>query len=152
MPRLVRLIPCTASFPFFPTWILASPVSLDVSVAWSGQSLSGLGAFDSLSLSVSLYFPPGSRTSLYFSPSLSPSLFSLFNLFLFHLFCPSAPSCKTVLPPSELLQHSRRYVTDSGAICVTMSHILQRVRVKCPHPETGMHTNEWASESKVRVS
>lgn len=92
MPRLVHVIPRPASFPFFPTWILARPVSLDVSVAWSGQSQSGLGAFNSLSPSVPLLPSWVSDLSLF----LPPPLYSFFFSFIY--FAPQLPLAKLSFP------------------------------------------------------
>lgn len=117
----VRSLSCCCFFFFSPLFflpglrpvlsVLMSPLPTVAVSIWLWPWRIRFTLFPSLSLN----FPPGSLTSLYFSLSPPP-----FNLFRFHptLFCPSTPLAQPFLSLSELSPLSRRCCrrTASGAI------------------------------------
>lgn len=117
MPPVVQLIPRTACRFFFSLPglrpVLSALMSLLPKVAVSIWLWPWHIRFSLLSLS--LYFPPGSLTSLYFSLTPLPPLF---NLFLFHpnLFCPSAPLAKPSSPSLNFCSTPRGTAAEQTAV------------------------------------
>lgn len=134
MPLAVQLIHHTACLSFFfffsyldsgqfcQSWCLHCP-------EWLCLSGCGHGALDLLTLSLSLYFPPGSLTSLYFSPTPPLPLCSIFSSFIPLCFAPqpllhnlpfplwSFAALPEVLWPNSKQCHIRHCQTYGGMVC-----------------------------------